>query len=220
ELPATTLDWVNIDHRRLAPIADGDLDAYLLATWYLSPQSGIYVEAVHRLDRIGAVVTHVLNGISQQGFDAEWRTVALTTYEGDRIDRCEVFDESDLDTALARFEELQPKARRLENAASQVVARFWAYFEARDWDAMAETWAEDYCTHDRRRVVNAGVLRGRADHLTNMRAVTEVGFERITSTVIATRGQRLALIRVHSSARGSAPGEVTAEMLSGVEIDT
>ena len=39
--------------------------------------------------------------------------------------------------------------------------RFNAYFAARDWDAMAETLADDVCVDDRRRVVNAGVLRGR-----------------------------------------------------------
>ena len=53
-----------------------------------------------------------------------------------------------------------------------------------------------------------------------MRAVAEVGFEGLTSTVVATRGQRLALIRVRSSVRGSVPGGVAAEMLSIVEIDT
>ncbi len=59
--------------------------------------------------------------------------------EGDLISRCEIFDEADLDAALARFDELQPQAPRLENAASQVVERFWKYFAAREWAAMAET---------------------------------------------------------------------------------
>ena len=63
--------------------------------------------------------------------------------EGDLISRCEVFDEADLDAALARFEELQPPAPRLENAASRVDERFVAYFAARDWDAMAEMLADD-----------------------------------------------------------------------------
>ena len=50
------MDWVNIDHRRLASIAAGDLGAYLRATWDLSPQSSIRIEAVHRLSEVGAVV--------------------------------------------------------------------------------------------------------------------------------------------------------------------
>ena len=66
------------------------------------------------------------------------RSIILTV-EGDLINRCEVFDEADLDAALARFEELHPPMPRLENAASQVDERFWTYFAARDWDAMAET---------------------------------------------------------------------------------
>ena len=48
------------------------------------------------------------HGTSQEGFDAEWRMITFSTVEGDLISRCEVFDEADLDAALARFDELQP----------------------------------------------------------------------------------------------------------------
>ena len=65
------------------------------------------------------------------------------------------FDEADLDAAIARFDQLSRPAPRLENAASQVDERFSAYFAARDWDAMAEMLADDFCSDDRRRVVNA-----------------------------------------------------------------
>ena len=57
-------------------------------------------------------------------------------FDGDLLSRYELFDEADLDAALARFDELQPQAPRLENAASQVEQRFLTYFAARDWDAM------------------------------------------------------------------------------------
>ena len=69
--------------------------------------------------------------------------IALLTVEGDLINRCELFDEADLDAALARFDELSRPAPRLENAASRVDERFQAYFAARDWDAMAEMLADD-----------------------------------------------------------------------------
>ena len=98
---------------------------------------------MHRLSDLGAVVTQAANGTSQEGFDAEWRMIDLLTVEGDLISRCEIFDEADLDAALARFDELQPQAPRLENAASQVDERFLAYFAARDWAAMAEILADD-----------------------------------------------------------------------------
>ena len=48
----------------------------------------------------------------------------LITVDGDLINRCELFDEADLDAALARFDELSRPAPRLENAASQVDERF------------------------------------------------------------------------------------------------
>ena len=137
------------------------MTAYIRAAWDLAPDISIYIEAVHRLSNLGAVVTHVANGTSQEGFDAEWREIDLLTVDGDLINRVEIFDEADIDAALARFDELSRPAPRLENAASQVDERFMACFAARDWDAMAEMLADDISTDDRRRVVGAGVRHGR-----------------------------------------------------------
>ena len=78
------------------------------------------------------------------------------TVEGDMVNRCEVFDEADLDTAIARFDQLSRPTPRLENTASRANARFIAYFAARDWDSIAEILADDSSIDDRRRVVNAG----------------------------------------------------------------
>ena len=98
--------------------------AGLDAAWDLTPDASIYIEAVHRLTDLGAVVTWAANGTSQEGFDAEWRVISLVTVEGDLINRSELFDETDLDAALARFDELSRPAPQLENAASQVDERF------------------------------------------------------------------------------------------------
>ena len=118
KLPATTADPVYIDHRPLVSIEGADLAATLRAVWDITPAFSVYIEAVHRLDELGAVATQVLNGTSQEGLDAEWRMIDVFTVEGDLISRVEVFEEADLDAALARFDELHPQARRLENAAS------------------------------------------------------------------------------------------------------
>ena len=50
--------------------------------------------------------------------------IDIFTVDGDLINRCELFDEADLDAALARFDELHPPAPRLENAASRADERF------------------------------------------------------------------------------------------------
>ena len=62
------------------------------------------------------------------------------TVEGDLISRSEMFNETDLDAASRRFDELSRPAPRLENAASRVYKRLMRHFAARDWDAMAESW--------------------------------------------------------------------------------
>jgi DNA-binding SARP family transcriptional activator len=218
ELPAFTTDLVYTDHRPLVSIEAVDLAASLRAVWDITSDVSVYIEAVHRLSELGTVVTQVLKGTSQAGFDAEWRLVEIFTVEGDLISRAEIFDEADLDAALARFEELLPLSRRLENAAGRVLKRYCACFSARDWAATVELLADDIVADDRRRVVNAGVRRGRDVQIADLRAAVEVGAETISSSVIATRGERLALAHVRSVNRGMS-GEVGAEMLGIAEID-
>jgi hypothetical protein len=213
ELPATTPDWINIDHRRGAAFARGDVIPYIRAAWEVAPDISIYIEAVHRLSDLGAVVIYAANGTSAEGFNAEWREITLLTFEGDRISRCEIFDEADIDAAVARFDELSRPARRLENAAGQVTQRFWIHFAARDWAALAETLADDHYSDDRRRVVGSGVRPGREALIADMQAIADLGTDNITSTVIATRGARLALSRIRSSA-------FETEVLSITEVAT
>jgi hypothetical protein len=212
-------DWVTIDHRLLVTADTSDLPALIRDVWNLTPDLSTHVEAVHQLSSFGAVITRTARGTSREGFDAEWRMIQVLTVEGDRINRIQLFDENDMDAALTRFDELHPQAPRLENAATTVDQRFWIHFAARDWDAMSGLLAVDISTEDRRRVVNAGVRHGRDDHIAEMRAVVEVGVESITSTVVATRGSRLALTRICGSNREIGAGELSAEVLNIIEID-
>ena len=182
ELFATTPDWVNVDHRRPKIIEQGGLNASLLSMWTLIPDVTFRVEAVHRLTNVGAVCTHVAQGISQDGFDAEWRGVELLTVDGDLINRCEIFGEADLDAAIAKFEELHQQRPRLENAASHVAEHFLAYFAASDWDAMAGVLAENFSGDDRRRVVGAGIRHGRDTQIADLRAIAALGTKYQTST--------------------------------------
>jgi class 3 adenylate cyclase len=219
ELPATAPDWANIDHRPLAPAGSGDLIAYMSA--YLDLQNiCTYVEAVHRLTDLGAVVTHVGTGTSQEGFDAEWRTSTIYAVDGDLLSRCEIFDEEDIGAAIARFEELHRQPPRLENAASRMYVLFNAHLADRDWDAMAEMVTDDVCSDDRRRVVSGGIQRGRDAQITNLRAVVDVGVKYHESIVIATRGERLALTRTRVSGGGQRSEAFEAEMLTIIEIHT
>ncbi|UVO14684.1 AAA family ATPase [Mycobacterium sp. SVM_VP21] len=219
EMPPTVSGFTDVDHRTLATVGTGDLMAYLRVALQDTTQNTIYVEAVHHLTDRGAVVTHVAKGTSRDCLDVEWRLVDTLTVDGDLISHCEMFDEADLDAALARFEELQPqKARRLHNAASQVSQRFLAQFAVCNWDAMAELLADDYYQDDRRRTVNAGIRRGRDAALANMRVVAGLGITDVMVSDVATRGDSLILTWSVFSFRDQDPEAFVAEQLDVGEV--
>ncbi|WP_231987561.1 BTAD domain-containing putative transcriptional regulator [Mycobacterium sp. 852002-51152_SCH6134967] len=220
ELPQTTPDWINVDHRRVTSFAPNELEPFLKATWdVLDPDISIYIEAVHRLTDIGALVTRVIQGTSREGFTAEWREIGLTTVRGDRINRSELFDEDDFDNALARFDELNRSPQRPENSASRTADRFCECFGARDWAGMADTLAGNVRTDDRRPVVGVGERRGPKLNVADWQAVADVGTRTLTSTVLATRGHRLALSRFRTSGRDQRPEAFHTEILAVIETN-
>jgi len=219
ELPPTTPDWVNLDHRRGIAFEDGAFTAYLRDILGREQLITNYIEAVHRLNNLGAVFTQVFNLSSQEGFDGEWRIVALMTVEGDLVSRAELFDEADLDTAIARFEQLSCTARRLGNTASQMADRFLAHFAAGDWDAMAEILADNFSNDDRRRLVGSGVTHGRDAQMATMRTIAEIFSTNVTTNITAIRGRNLALARLTFSVRDERPDAFLAEAYGIVEIN-
>ncbi len=84
---------------------------------------------------------------------------------------------------------------------------------------MAELLAEDMSNDDRRRVVGAGLLHGRDPDIASMRAVADVGTTNLSSTVIATRGERLVLSRLRFSGRDQRPEAFYTEALGIAEIN-
>ncbi|WP_135459798.1 BTAD domain-containing putative transcriptional regulator [Mycobacterium sp. DL99] len=214
ELFPTTPDWVNIDHRRGTPVAPGEMPALLSAAWTFTSDLSHFVDMVHRLNNLGAVYTYMAHETSQDGFHAEWRAISVITFEGDLVNRCEVFDEEDLDAALARFEELLPPVRRLGNTASRTYDKFNAYLAGRDWDAMAAMIADDALSDDRRRVINSGIQRGRDAQIANLHAVVGLGVKNSESVVVATRGDHLALTRVRVSGGRHRPEAFGIELLT------
>src|SRR6185437_5929988 len=133
---AVSTDAVFVDHRRASAFGSTDLTTYIRAGWdqHIKP----YIEVVHRLSDFAVVCSYAAQGISDQGFDAEWQGVEFSTFEGDTFNRCEFFDEADLPKSIEKFDQLSRPARRLEKAASQAGDGYLAHLAARDWDALAE----------------------------------------------------------------------------------
>ena len=202
------------EQRRSRPVKSTE---NIRASWDLTPGS-IYIEEVLRLNGLGAVIGYAAQGNSHEGFEAEWRGCTLLMVEGDRVSRCEVFDEIDLDVAIARFDELSRPVHQLKNAASRVSERLNASFAARDWAAMADLLTEDFYGDDRRQVVKVD-LHGRDAAIESFRAAAEFGVPDAKASILATRGERLALTRVRYSLSDEEPDAFHVELLQIVEID-
>ena len=116
--------------------------------------------------------------------------VVISIVAGTLISRCEFFDEEDLDTALARFDELPTQTLRLENAASRLSQNLLSRFTAGDLaSGRVRAWmADDFVSDDRRRVISTGVIVGRDAIEATLRAGMDVGYDNATSTVVATAG--------------------------------
>jgi hypothetical protein len=214
ELPATTADWVNVDHRHVTGFEPGGYFAFVRAAWDVAPDMRRTIQAVHRLNTLGAVITHTGYATSREGFDAEWRTFVLLTVEGNLISRCELFDETDIDAALARFDELSAPARQLENAATRARAHMTNAFNRRDLDGYLALMNPDGRYEDRRKGLrDEGLKRGKV-----VRALFEAPKRwRTEMEPVAIRGPRLALTRDRYRDTDS-DRTITAEHLTLTEV--
>ncbi|MDO3638350.1 ATP-binding protein [Mycolicibacterium arseniciresistens] len=218
EVPARAPDWTMVDHRKVTMFAPGDLLDDMSAMWDLAVKARWYIETVHRLSGLGAVVTYTGSVTTNDGFDAEWRAVDLLTVSGGMLGQTELYDESDLDAALARFDELSRPASHLENAASRAYQRFNSCYLAGDWEALFSTMTDDFVADDRRRLVGWGRQAGREAVIDHARVTAEIGVMNAASTIVATRGQRLALMRARFWGSDDRPGAFESELLHLVEI--
>ena len=134
--------------------------------------------------------------VALMGASVTWPFAALAQQAG-RTYRLGCLLSTPRSEYAALFDELRPQLPRVENAAGRIVERYFACFSARDWAAMAELLADDIVVDDRRRVVNAGVRRGRDVFIADTRASVEVGADTISSSVIATRSERPCSTRAH-----------------------
>ena len=219
EIPEMTPNPGYIDHRPLAGVDGVDLVAAIHGALDVTSNFIGYAEEVHRLDELGAVYTQVMSGSSLDGFEFEWRMVEVQLVEGDLLGRVEVFDETDLEAALARFDELIRKKPHHRNNAVQLIERLQAVYAARDWKAAAALLADNICTDDRRRAVNAGVRHGRDAELESLKAAANVGSATTSSAVLATRGKSLALAKFRFSDKDRQASSFHAGMLGIIEVD-
>ena len=102
------------------------------------PDIKAYVETVHRLTDLGAVVTHAAHETSQEGFDAEWRGIAVLDGRRRHGQPQRGIRRGRPRRRHREVRSAQPAGTAAGKRGKPSVRAHLAYFAARDWDAMAE----------------------------------------------------------------------------------
>ncbi len=150
----------------------------------------------------------------------ERRFLVLLAFGSDGlVARVEQFDADRDVEALARFDELaaEPPAERFANAASRSVGTFTRCWYARDWEGVVDSFASGFRLIDRRSVTGLD-LQGE-DFLASMRFQFGMNPSRWHVEMLATRGERLALLRSRFESEDETAGPGAVEYVAVVESD-
>jgi class 3 adenylate cyclase/tetratricopeptide (TPR) repeat protein len=218
-LPA---DFTVLTHRRIASVGNRMTRDEYLASISAIERMGVRgrIRVDHfRISEHAAIADSTWTGI-RDGGAFELANVIVLRHDGRRVLHLELFDDDQLDAALARFAELSARVeqtRLLENDATRSADRTGAAWRARDWPRLASLFAPGFRLVDRRTWSHVDLDRER--HLESLRSSFDMPTSRYRSEVLATRGERLALSRLlWSGARpGSGPSEI--EWLEVAELD-
>jgi hypothetical protein len=206
------------DHRSVVGVPSLDADEWLAQ---LRAASGLYGQSVMRVDHISDVSSTgglwVTTGTGElvNGGKYEVRLMMALRVDGDQLVALDIFDERDVDDARAVLKTPPdyPKAR-FDNDATRTTARVHHAFNADDWDAVQDCYADVYTMDDRRQLTGLPLTREHA--IATLRLMFEGTGSYEERESIATRGNSLALQR--TTFQVSDP-EATVVVLAITEVD-
>jgi hypothetical protein len=146
--------------------------------------------------------------------------IFVSTHDGERLLSHDVYGEDQVAEAWARFEEQSREAPAppcIENAATRALRRGLDAWLARDWDRLEALSAAGFRSIDRRRLVRLPELDRDGYAAANRQLVgMTTGF---STELIATRGERLAMMRIVWQGADWSIGPSELESLAVVEVD-
>ena len=157
-------DWETIDHRVLAwePLRGPGAMVDMYRSWdEVTPDVEVWFETLAGGDR-HSVFRHAARGHAADGGGAmEYGVTMVVTVHDGRFQRAELFEAGDEAAALARFEELNRADTPTDRPVTprEVIARYVAANNARDWDALRAIYTPGLRFIDRR-LVGWGELEG------------------------------------------------------------
>ncbi len=188
-----------------------------------------HVDDVLALDPNGFVRKTTATGVWRDGGGPFERTVCTFTIFGPdgRVTRHETFEPDREAEALARFDAIvgsdaeapaEPRAPRFANVATRAWdERLFVFWRARDWPRLTQHLAVGFRYLDRRRMVQLELDRDRCVEFT--RQLGDMRSARLESEVLATRGDRLALLRFRVEVADGEIGPSELESLNLLEMN-
>jgi hypothetical protein len=208
------------DHRPVALFGSWSRDEYVASARALAdlrPDVRFRVDHAVALD--DGLSLNVAGWVGDEA-DGAFETLQLvvTEHGSDGIRRWHVYDLDRFDAARACYDALAANAPpRVENAATRLTGRFTAAWAARDWEGLAALFAPGFRLTDRRRYAQVALDRDR--HLESLRFRFEMRSSSTTLEVLATRGQRLALVRQRFELADGDVGPSETESVNVAESD-
>ncbi len=221
-----TPDLTFVDHRRAGFPAGRGAHAYLRGLHSLFDAANpmeprpVDVLAQHPDALLVRCAASGIEPVGGGAFEVEFCQLLVFDAEG-RVTRTELFDvDRDAET-LARFDGVGT-ADRLESYAENTAVRtgraLRAALETLDWEQVGSLLAPGFHGADRRHT--ASLESGREDWLAAVRLMfTERAHSPLAVEPLATRGDRLALVRARWAASGASVGPSERTWLQLIEVD-
>jgi len=157
--------------------------------------------------------------ISHGPFEGQFLRLCIFGADG-RLTHAEQFDVDASDQALARFDELASASTTkpmIENAATRTEQRARDAWVAQDWEGYAALFTPSYRSIDRRAMAQIEI--GREQFLEVVRPFIVWTESQLENEILATRGDRLALLRIRFESAEGLVGPSHIEWLAVIEVD-
>jgi len=191
-------DFTLVNHQRFGGTGERRARAQVIANAHvmadLNLRGDVRLDHLPRISAAAAVAATTWYG-TRDGGAFETSQCVVCTHDGRQFHSWEIYDPDQLDRALARYEELSTlrETSSIENLATRAVARGREAWDARDWGRFVATFGAAFVHVDRRALVQLELAR--RPYLDSIRPFFEMAEAAPTLEVVATRGDRLALIR-------------------------
>jgi hypothetical protein len=166
----------------------------------LADDAHLWVDHARERGNVGISTGRALGTRDGGSWEIAFVTVGVTNDDG-RTQHFETYELGDMAVAIARFHELvaEDEAEPIENAAWRAVGAQARAVDEHSWEAFAATLTPDFEQDDRRSVIGR-IARG-PDALAVVQTIFAFDDMRLEETLLATRGDRLALVRTTATFR-------------------